>query len=130
MIIENNKPHVLIVEDDLSNSELFVYAFKDRFSLCTAESAEKAMVCLDNHHIDLILMDLALIGDMDGLALTSLIRKNEKWKDLPIIAITAHVMKYDEIRAINAGCTEFVSKPVRIKNLINIMEKYINKANP
>ena len=75
-------------------------------------------------------MDLALIGDMDGLALTSLIRKNEKWKDLPIIAITAHVMKYDEIRAINAGCTEFVSKPVRIKNLINIMEKYINKANP
>lgn len=130
MIIENNKPHVLIVEDDLSNSELFVYGFKERYSLCTAESAEKAKVCLDNHHIDLILMDLALIGDMDGLALTRHIRKNEKWKDLPIIAITAHVMKYDEIRAINAGCTEFVSKPIRIKHLIKIMEKHIGTDSP
>lgn len=125
----NKKPHILILEDDRSNSDLFVYSFKDRYSLCTAESAEKAQNCLDNHHIDLIVMDLALAGDMDGLDLTRYIRKNEKWKNLPIIALTAHVLKYDEIRAIKAGCTEFVSKPIRINKLINILEKHLNKTN-
>ncbi len=127
MVAEKTKSHILIVEDDPSNKELFVYSFQEKYSLCTAESAEKAKECLEQHSADLILMDLALPGDMDGLSLTRYIRKNDKWKDVPIIAITAHVLKYDEIRAIKAGCTEFVAKPVRITNLIKTVEKYLRK---
>ncbi len=121
----NNLPHLLILEDDPANSDLFRYAFRDKYTYCISPSAEGATSCLENHSVDVILMDLSLEGDMDGLEFTEKIRAMDQFSKTPIIAITAHVMRYSEIQAIRAGCNVFIPKPVQIKKLTDLINQQL-----
>ena len=83
------------------------------------DNAAEALKVLENEKVDLILMDISLRGEMNGLELTKLLRKNDKYKDLPIIAVTAHAFPTDRQVTIDAGCNDYLAKPFSSQELID-----------
>lgn len=122
----NIKINVLIAEDNLPN---FLY-LKSLFSkynyqiLHALNGAEALKLFNKNKTIDLILMDLKM-PVMDGLETTREIRKTDK--NIPIIALTAFAMENDREKAIEAGCNDYISKPVSNEKLIEIIHKNIKQ---
>lgn len=73
---------------------------------------------------DLILMDIQ-IPDVDGLTLTKRLKGNPLTRDIPIIALTAHAMKGDREKTLEAGCIDYIPKPIDIKEFINKISKFL-----
>ena len=70
-------------------------------------------------------MDI-MMPDMDGYETMNEIRKSAKFKNLPIIALTAKAMQGDREKCIKAGANDYISKPVNIENLLSILNKYLS----
>ncbi|MAT38912.1 MAG: hypothetical protein CL946_04840, partial [Ectothiorhodospiraceae bacterium] len=96
-----------------------------RYEKFFAASATEARKILNEKPIKLIFMDLSLKGDTDGITLTKEIRKNADFRDIPIIALTAHAFARDRENALSAGCNEFFSKPFNRNELIAIADGLI-----
>jgi len=104
-------PLVLIVEDNAINRKLMRDILEIRFDVLEAHSAEGALVLLQDCRPDLILMDLQLPG-MDGLSLTRLLKQDPAFRATPVVAVSAYAMKYNIQQALDAGCVEYVTKPL------------------
>lgn len=104
-------PLVLVVEDNAMNRKLMRDILEIRFDVLEAYSAEEALVLLQDCRPDLILMDLQLPG-MDGLTLTRLLKEDPAFRDTPVVAVSAHAMTYNIEQALDAGCVEYVTKPL------------------
>jgi len=119
-----NDKVILIVEDDLYNGELIQEFIAPTFATCII--AENGMSALEqfqkNTKIDLVLMDIQL-PDISGYDVTRKIRYQNK--EIPILAQTAYAANSDRIAALNAGCTDYISKPLNKKMLLLLMEKYL-----
>ena len=90
-----------------------------------APDGKKALEVLDqNSDVDLVLLDI-MMPIMDGYETMHLIRKNEKFRNLPIIALTAKAMKGDKEKCIEAGANDYLSKPVDIDRLISLMRVWL-----
>jgi len=115
---------VLIVEDDPYSAQLLVEALTDTGANTIAVSTgEEAIGFIKNSNIfDAVLMDIKLPG-IQGDDATREIRTFNK--EIPIIAQTAHAMLSDREKYINAGCTDYFTKPVTIENLFSILCNYI-----
>jgi CheY-like chemotaxis protein len=116
---------ILIVEDDPSSQLLLQHAIDPKYELKFAPSVREAWKCLHQGPVDLILLDLALEGDEDGLDLTCALREQKQWQDLPIIVTTAHAFTTDRDRCLDAGCTEFLSKPLNLRKLQQLVNHYL-----
>jgi DNA-binding response OmpR family regulator len=81
------------------------------FTVHTASDAAEAWVVLERQPVALVLMDLTLAGPIDGLELTRQLRRTERWRTLPIIALTAHASDQDREDALAAGCDAYLAKP-------------------
>ena len=95
--------------------------------LC-AHNGQEAIDIAISEIPDLILMDLS-IPIKDGLTATKEIKKNKVTMDIPVIALTAHAMDTDKNEALEAGCDEFATKPVKFQALLNKMELLLDKDN-
>ncbi|MFQ6614617.1 MAG: PAS domain S-box protein, partial [Fidelibacterota bacterium] len=104
---------ILVVEDDPSSQLLMEYFLKARYNLYYAVSVREAMQVLGKIKPQVVLLDLSLAGQEDGLDLVRKMRKTKSWKKIPVIALTAHVFVTDQDRCIKAGCNAYLSKPVR-----------------
>ncbi|HEX6168710.1 MAG TPA: HAMP domain-containing protein [Chitinophagaceae bacterium] len=125
-ILANKK--VLVVDDDVRNLFALTTAF-DRYAIqtITAESGQEAMTILEeNHDIDIVLMDI-MMPEMDGYETTQKIRREHKNKTLPIIAVTAKAMKGDREKCIDAGASDYITKPVKIDQLLSLMRVWMYK---
>jgi CheY-like chemotaxis protein len=122
--IENLK--ILIAEDN-ENSEIFMRIVANTFSnrtLVASTGAEAVEICRTNPDIDLVLMDIKM-PELDGYEATRIIRQfNQK---VVIIAQTAFGMEGDRKRAIDAGCNDYLSKPIDISVLVELIQKYFKK---
>ncbi len=116
---------VLVVEDNLSNFE-FIRAVLSRtkVKLFWADTGVKAveMFKKKRKHIDLVLMDIQ-IPEMDGYEATGLMKKMRE--DIPIIAQTAFAMSRDKEKSLDAGCDDYISKPIKPSDLLNMLAKYL-----
>jgi two-component system cell cycle response regulator DivK len=118
---------VLIIEDNPINLKLaHVLLSKEGFVVKVATDAEEALIMLKDFHPRLILMDIQLPG-MDGLQLTRLLKQNPETQDIIIVALTAYAMKGDEEKVLNAGCDDYIAKPIDIHILINTINKHLKK---
>ncbi len=122
---DNGKKRILLVEDDPNSQKLMEYYLKEIYDISFAESVKEAKLQLDEHSIDLILLDLSLVGDEDGLDLARYLRKTERWKGIPIIALTAHAFTTDRNKCIDAGCNDYLTKPVKKEVLLSKIGDYI-----
>ena len=100
---------ILVAEDIQSNYQLVSALLRKRFNLVHAANGQEAIEILHKRHIDLLLMDMKM-PVMDGLTATAEIRKFNA--ELPIIALTAHVFENDRLTAMDAGCNEYLVKPI------------------
>ncbi len=115
---------ILIAEDDSSNY-LFLESFLKRTNsrIIWAKDGEKLLEILRTEpDIDLILMDLRM-PVLNGIDATRRIRKTNP--DVPVVALTAYVFQDDQEKSIQAGCNDYLSKPVKIEELTAILRKYL-----
>ncbi len=119
---------VLIVDDDVRNLFALTTAF-EKYSIqaVTAESGQEAINILnENSDIDIVLMDI-MMPEMDGYETTQKIRREHKNTILPIIAVTAKAMKGDREKCIEAGASDYITKPVKIDQLLSLMRVWLYK---
>lgn len=121
-------PLIFIVDDNPINLKLVcdVLEFAG-YAIAKAEDAEQAQEMLEHTTPDLILMDIALPG-MDGLALTRRLKSDARWRDVPIVALTAFAMKGDDRKAFEAGCDGYITKPVDTRKLPQQVAAFLRRA--
>lgn len=119
---------VLIVEDHPINLKLAseVLLASD-YDVVVAADAEQAQHLLTTLVPDLILMDIALPG-MDGLTLTRIIKADARLHRVPVVALTAYAMRGDELKASDAGCDGYITKPIDTRSLVEQVSALIDTA--
>jgi hypothetical protein len=118
----------LVVDDDIRNIfALTSILERHEMDVQYAENGHDALKMLnDNPDIDVVLMDV-MMPEMDGYEATRRIRNNSTFEDLPIIAITAKAMKGDREKCINAGASDYVTKPVDSDQLISLLRVWLSR---
>ena len=103
---------ILCVDDTPQNLKLLeALLVPAGYKILKAESGEKALKIIQTKTPDLVLLDV-MMPDMDGFDVVRKVREDDRLQQLPIILITALTKKEDRVRGINAGCDDFISKPV------------------
>lgn len=123
------KPKLLLVEDDYENQKFLQIFLKKIFELEICDSSETFYAKLEQSKFDIILMDISLKGDKDGLQLTRELRGKEEYKDLPIVGLSAHAFQRDKENAYNAGVDIFITKPVQNDVLMETLIKTYEKKS-
>lgn len=127
MFSESNRGTILYVEDNPDNRLLMRRVLAaEGYTVHEAPTAAKALETLQSLHPDLILMDINM-PDVDGYTLTAKIRSLSHIGKIPIIALTANVMKGDRERSIAAGCDGYIQKPIDIDTIAYQVERYIKR---
>lgn len=116
---------VLLVEDDLINQRVCRSLLeRTGLNVTVANDGEEALACMVHESFDAVLMDLEL-PLMNGLEASSHIRANARWKNLPVIAVSASVLAQDRTQCAQAGITDFVMKPLQPMDLISALLRHI-----
>ncbi|MCC6298554.1 MAG: response regulator [Anaerolineales bacterium] len=127
---QNSKGAILYVEDNPDNRMLVRrILLSEGYALHEATTASQALDFLRSNQPDLILMDINM-PDMDGYTLTAQIKSMPGFEQLPIVAITANVMRGDREKTLEAGCDGYIQKPIDIDQLTREIEKFLaRRAN-
>ena len=115
---------ILVVEDIFSNFKLIKAIIGSKYKLIHATTGMEALEFFHKYHPDMILMDIKL-PEIDGFEATRMIRS--KSKDIPIIAVSAYAYDQEKKKAFEAGCNDFISKPVNKTILLDTIKRYLNK---
>ena len=125
MTVANTKATILYVEDNPDNRTLVRrILLAEDYALLEAINAADALKVLQKKRPDLILMDINM-PDMDGYTLTAKIRAMPGFERIPILALTANVMRGDKEKTLEAGCDGYIQKPLDIDQLIREVEKFL-----
>jgi CheY-like chemotaxis protein len=116
---------ILVIEDNELNMKLVKGLIKiGKFCLLEANDAESGIQQIREQRPDLVLMDIQLPG-MDGLSATKIIKEDPELKDIPIVALTSYAMQGDEEKALAAGCTGYITKPIDTRNFLKTVSEYL-----
>jgi CheY-like chemotaxis protein len=117
---------VLIADDDVRNIFSLTKALEQlKMNVLTAVNGKDALRQLEEHNnVDIVLMDM-MMPQMDGYESTTAIRRNPRWKNLPVIAVTAKAMTGDREKCINAGASDYITKPVDIDQLLSLLRVWL-----
>ncbi|MCK4390105.1 MAG: response regulator [Desulfobacterales bacterium] len=116
---------ILIVDDNQDSRELVVKILKNRgYQTIEAVDGEEALKKAVAERPDLILMDRSL-PRIDGYEVTRRLKSREEFKDIPIVALTAHAMRGDREKALEAGCEGYISKPINVRELPELITSYL-----
>jgi CheY-like chemotaxis protein len=119
---------VMIVDDDVRN----VFALANTLELhgmqvlYAGNGAEGVRILDDNPHVDIVLMD-AMMPEVDGHETTRIIRRNERFAQIPIIFLTAKAMPEDRAAALASGGSDYITKPVDLDELLELMARWVAK---
>ncbi len=118
---------VLVVEDNDMNMQLVEYLLEEGgYQIVKAASGEDALsIARGGEPVDLILMDIHLPG-IDGLSVVHEMKADERTKSIPILALTAHAMRGDRDRFLEAGCDGYISKPIDVKTFLTSVRQYLS----
>jgi CheY-like chemotaxis protein len=118
---------VLIVEDNMDTYELVRFILeKNGFETFLAMNGRDGVNAANKQKPDLIIMDLSM-PEMDGWTATRLIKQNPQISSIPLIALTAHALPGDRQRAFDAGCDEYITKPMDLLELLETVESWTGK---
>ena len=116
---------ILVVEDEEANMYLIRFILrKSGYEVIEARSGEEGVELAIEEKPDLVIMDIQLPG-IDGLEATKRIRNSEADEELPIVALTSYAMVGDKEKALKAGCTGYIEKPINPETFITEIEKYL-----
>ncbi|MCR5031000.1 MAG: EAL domain-containing protein [Selenomonadaceae bacterium] len=119
---------MLIVDDVEINRVILAQFFKDDFDVCEASNGEEALLFVEEHPVSIILLDLVM-PIMDGYEFLGRLKRDERFRDIPVIATTARSESDSEVRVMEMGAADFITKPYtpavvrsRVKNVMARME--------
>ena len=122
-----SKGRILHVEDNSDNRHLVRRVLEaEGYEVIEARSGTEALEFLYSQHVDLALMDINM-PDIDGYTLATRIRATPSFAALPILAMTANVMRGDRERSLAAGCDGYIQKPIDIDILSMQIERYLRR---
>lgn len=113
---------ILIVEDIELNIDLLTQLLEDEYNILVAKDGAQGVALTERYKPDLVLMDISL-PIMDGYEATRNIRK--MFQSLPVIGLSAHAMQGDAEKAMQAGCTDYLTKPVDEVLLLQKLKEYV-----
>lgn len=120
-------PLVLVVEDIEDNLILIKSLLEMAdFRVVEARDGREAITQAQAHHPDLILLDMSL-PEMDGWTVARTLRQTPQFGSTPIVAITAHAMPGDREKTLDAGCDEFLTKPIDVPNFLPTITKILER---
>ncbi|HHS12746.1 MAG TPA: response regulator [bacterium] len=123
----DSEGRILLAEDDPSGQKLMRHLLRQLgYKVELARTGKEVLEKLEKDEFDVVLMDMEM-PVMDGFTATKEIRKQKKYKDLPVIALTAHAMKEHRNKTLGAGCTDYISKPVNREKLNDMLNQYLGK---
>jgi len=116
---------ILVVDDNNDSRELVVKVLKNQgYEMIEAIDGEEALEKAVSEKPDLILMDIS-IPKLNGYEVTKRLKSLEEVKEIPVVALTAHAMKGDRAKAIEAGCEGYISKPINVRELPAQVKSYM-----
>ena len=114
---------ILIVEDNELNRDMLTRRLERKeFKVVCAEDGQKGVDMAISENPDIILMDLSL-PKLDGWSAAEKLKSDKMTKSIPIIALTAHAMKGDREKALEAGCDDYDTKPIDFERLLEKINK-------
>ena len=117
---------ILVFEDNELNMKLVRGLIKiGKYRMLEAIDAESGIEQIREQRPNLVLMDIQLPG-MDGLSATKIIKEDPSVKDIPIVALTSYAMQGDEEKALAAGCTGYIAKPIDTLKFLKTISQYLN----
>jgi CheY-like chemotaxis protein len=120
-------PLVLVVEDNIETQRLIQVYLKGSYRVVSAANAEEAFEAIERDVPDVILMDINLPGK-DGLTITREIRAGTRCPNIPIVALTAFAMTGDRQRCLEAGCTDYLTKPATKREVLEMINRVVAEA--
>jgi CheY-like chemotaxis protein len=118
---------ILVVEDNPQNMKVVLMTLKPHgYTLLQATDGEEALKVAVSDNPDLIIMDVQ-IPKMDGLEVTRKLRQMPSFSHVPVIAVTAYAMKGDEEKAMEAGCSVYLPKPINTRQLPEMVAEILQK---
>jgi two-component system cell cycle response regulator DivK len=118
---------VLIVEDNATNLKLTVFLLKSAgHAVLVATDAEAGIAIARDEQPDLILMDIQLPG-MDGLGATAVLKADPATRHIPVVALTALAMAGDKKRILDAGCDDYIAKPMGYEEFLATVDRHLAK---
>ena len=118
------KKKILVVDDAEFNRDLLLQLLEDDYEVIMAVDGGEGVKKAEQEKPDLILMDLGM-PVMDGWEASRRIKANSELKHIPIIAVTSHAMVGDEIQAREAGCDDYLPKPIDENELLRKIKKFL-----
>ena len=119
--------HILVVEDHPQNRYLMTYLLESRgYEVEVALDGLEALDAIETRPPDLILMDMQL-PKVDGYEATRRVKADERFRDIPLVAVTAHSMRGDQDKAMAAGCDVFVTKPINGEELLALVDRLLER---
>jgi DNA-binding response OmpR family regulator len=119
---------ILLIEDNEMNRDMLSRRLSKRgFEVVVASDGSSGAAAATIEHPDLILMDLSL-PDMDGFEVTRRLRSQPTTAAIPVIVLTAHTMETDRLRAMEAGCQDYDTKPVDLTRLLAKIDALLSPA--
>jgi signal transduction histidine kinase/CheY-like chemotaxis protein/HAMP domain-containing protein len=120
---------ILIVDVDMRNVYALLHCFENEdMKILVGKSGRNCLEILERENdVELVIMDL-LMPDMEGLEAMEIIRSDERFRHIPVIALTARAMKGDREKCLAAGAAEYVSKPVELDRLVSIMKDLLRRT--
>ena len=116
---------VLVVDDNQDSRELVVKVLKNRgYEMIEAADGEEAVEKAVAEMPDLILLDIS-IPKLNGYEVARILKGKEGFKGIPIVALTAHAMKGDRMKALEAGCEGYISKPINVRELAAQVKSFL-----
>lgn len=123
-------PKILLVEDNEMNRDMLSRRLEKRgYTLAIAADGGVGVELAKSGAPDLILMDMSL-PVIDGWEATRILKADALTKNIPIIALTAHAMDSDRVKALESGCDDFDTKPVELTRLLVKIEELLKKSPP
>ena len=120
---------ILVVEDNKLNMKLVRGLIKiGKYHMLEAMDAETGIKLIREERPDLVLMDIQLPG-MDGLSATEVIKADPDLKDIPIVALTSYAMQGDKEKALAAGCTGYIAKPIDTRQFLETVSQFLKDDN-
>ncbi len=126
---ENVNHSVLIVEDEAAIRDMVRFALEEKgYRLVEAEEAMQALACMEQSAPDLILMDWMLPG-RSGVELIRQLRRDARWRDIPVIMLTARREEDDKINGLEAGADDYLTKPFSTRELLARMQALLRRSS-
>ena len=123
--VNSRQPTILVVENEVSNRILIERVLSTRGYRCiSASNGLEALTILDSEQVDLILTDLSM-PILDGYRATQLIRARPNMAHVPIVAVTAYALNDESEAAMQIGCTEYLTKPFKPRQLLEVVDRLL-----